>query len=119
MLDIAATTTDGYFRAYLSAVPTLVTENRLNTAAQNLLQPPYPNPFNHSVAIPFTIERANRVQLAVYDLAGQRLATLIDDRLAPGDHLVHWQSNEAASGVYLILLRSGADTAVQKVVLMK
>ena len=119
VLDIAATTTDGYFRAYLSAVPTLVTENRLNTAAQNLLQPPYPNPFNHSVAIPFTIERANRVQLAVYDLAGQRLATLIDDRLAPGDHRVHWQSNEAASGVYLILLRSGADTAVQKVVLMK
>ena len=118
-LDIAATTMDGYLRAYLSTVPTLVAGNSANAAPQNQLRPPYPNPFNHSLAIPFALGIETRIQLEVYDLAGQRLDVLIDDRLAPGDYLVHWESGKAASGIYLILLRSGTNTTVQKVVLMK
>ena len=119
VLDLAVTTTDGYLRAYLSVIMTLIAEDSPNVAAQNILRSPYPNPFNHSVAIPFTIESESWVQLEVYDLAGQRLAVLVDDQLASGDHLIHWESNNAASGIYLVLLRSGANTVVQKVVLIQ
>ena len=119
MLDLAVTTTDGYLRAYLSVIMTLIAEDSPNVAAQNILRSPYPNPFNHSVAIPFIIGSEGWVQLEVYDLAGQRLAVLVEDQLASGDHLIHWESNNAASGIYLVLLRSGANTVVQKVVLIQ
>jgi hypothetical protein len=84
-----------------------------------------PNPFNPSTRIPFAISQAGRVTLAVYDVRGRRVATLVDRDLPAGEHRVDWQGkddagHDIASGVYFYRLDApGAAHAARKMVLMK
>ena len=64
-----------------------------------------PNPFNPSTRLSFTLPQGGAVQLAVYDIAGRRIATLVDGALAAGDHVVTWNGRGddgqlQPSGVY-------------------
>lgn len=83
------------------------------------LQPCYPNPFNSTTTIPFTIDRALPVKLVVYNQLGQEVATLIDDRMQAGNYLVNWDAKQFSSGVYLISLESPKIKQTQKVILLK
>jgi len=84
-----------------------------------------PNPFNPSTRIPFAISQAGRVTLAVYDVRGRRVATLVDRDLPAGEHHVDWQGkddagHDIASGVYFCRLDApGTRHAATKMVLMK
>jgi hypothetical protein len=79
----------------------------------------YPNPFNPATTINFTIDQANQVNLAVYDLSGREVATLVDGYCNAGAHEVQFDASQLASGVYVYRLTSGANTASGKMVLMK
>ena len=86
----------------------------------------YPNPFNPTTTIPYQIPVASRVTLAVYDVLGRRVATLVDAEQAAGRHQVGWRADRFASGVYFVRMvaeaRSGGHRpfiAMQKVVLVK
>lgn len=75
------------------------------------LSPNYPNPFNRDTLIRFSLPRGGRVELAIYNLAGQRVATLVDGQRGAGTHVTRWdgtddQRRELASGVYLYRLRT-------------
>jgi hypothetical protein len=59
------------------------------------------------------------VQLAIYDLRGQRVALLVDERQAAGQHSAVRQAQEHSSGVYFIRLQAGGLLQVHKAVLMK
>lgn len=66
----------------------------------------YPNPFNPSTVIPFSLPQASLVRVEVYDLLGQRVRELVAGVLEPGAHRVEWdgrdeKAQEAASGVYV------------------
>ncbi|SVD54548.1 uncharacterized protein METZ01_LOCUS407402, partial [marine metagenome] len=50
----------------------------------------YPNPFNAQTSIPFHLPGATRVVLKVFDVMGQTVATLVDDRFPAGSHTLHW-----------------------------
>jgi hypothetical protein len=85
-----------------------------------------PNPFNPSTTIGFTLPDAppRRVSLAVYDLRGRRVRTLVDSALAGGDHRVHWdgrdeQGRTAASGAYLCRLEAGGSLLTRKMLLVR
>jgi hypothetical protein len=83
----------------------VVTAGRLHSIA--------PNPFNPSTTLRFSVERAETIKLAIYDLAGRRVKTLINGQLPAGEHRVTWNGRDeggqaVASSVYLILLQ-GAD----------
>ncbi len=83
-----------------------------------------PNPFNPSTQIRYTLAVVGPVQMDVYDVAGRRVRTLVDEVLPVGDHQVHWdgrdQSGQAvSSGVYFARLRSGGETQSQRMTLMK
>ena len=68
----------------------------------------YPNPFNPSTTIRFTIPRAARTLVAVTDLLGRTVATLVDDPLLPsGEHSVVWNAAHDATGIYYCTLTSG------------
>ncbi len=79
----------------------------------------YPNPFNPSTVIQYALPRAARVTIKVYDVLGREVATLVNDREAPGLHKIHFNMDRYASGVYFVRMRAGKYIHVQKMMLLK
>jgi len=71
----------------------------------------YPNPFNPSTTIEYSIPKSSNVEVSVYNIAGQKLTTLINKSHTPGNHQVNWDGSEYASGVYIYKIN--ADNFVQ------
>ena len=83
----------------------------------------YPNPFNPSTIIPYQLPVAAHVRLEVFNLLGQRIATLVDGEQPAGSHSARWDGADgagraAAAGVYLYRLRSGPMVATRRMVLI-
>jgi hypothetical protein len=84
----------------------------------------YPNPFNPETTITYELAAHEKVQLTVYNLAGQQVRQLVDMEQPAGAYRVTWDGRDAsgqklASGVYLYMLRAGDYSAARKVVLSK
>ncbi len=79
----------------------------------------YPNPFNPSTNIRFEVKRENQVTLAVYNLLGEKVATLVDQRMLPGSHSVIFDATRFASGVYYYTLETGNTRLTRQMVLSK
>jgi len=79
----------------------------------------YPNPFNPTTAIEFSIPRQANVELKVFNLLGQEVATLVSSSMAPGRYSVDFDASNLASGTYIYRLRANDFLEVQKMVLMK
>jgi hypothetical protein len=84
----------------------------------------YPNPFNPRTNIQFDLPRAAHVSLAVFDVAGRRVRTLVDEERPAAMHTVVWDGNDdggrrVASGVYYYRLVSDEFTATNKMLLVK
>ncbi len=84
-----------------------------------ILEQNYPNPFNPSTTIRFSVQRAGRVSLRIYNLIGQEVATLANEDLAPGTYDVPLRGEALASGVYLYRLEAPGYTAVRKLTLLR
>jgi PKD repeat protein len=78
-----------------------------------------PNPFNPTTEISFSLPEASQVTLEVYNIMGQRVATLVDSYLEAGQHTAIWNGSHAASGIYLYRLKAGAQVETRKMLLMK
>jgi len=83
------------------------------------LLPAYPNPFNPSTLIRFEVPVAGEVQIKVYDLQGNVVATLTNGWQTPGLYQVPFDAAGYSSGIYLTRLTAGDFTQTQKLVLMK
>lgn len=79
----------------------------------------YPNPFNPSTALSYQLQATSQVRLTVWDTAGRLVATLVNGVQEAGQHSITFDGSKLASGVYLVRLTAGAQTQVQKMVLMK
>ena len=83
----------------------------------------YPNPFNPSTIIPYQLPASAYVRLEVFNLLGQRLATLVDAERSAGIHTAQWDATDAAgravgAGVYIYRLSSGGMTESRRMVLV-
>lgn len=78
-----------------------------------------PNPFNPVTRIAFSLPRAAQVRLTIYNLRGRHVATLVNDKLAEGEHAVEFDGGAMSSGVYFYLLEFGAQKLVKKMLLAK
>ena len=83
------------------------------------LYPAYPNPFNASTTITFSVEMNGHAFLQIYDITGRLVATLVDEQLLPGEYETVWDASKVSSGVYLVTLQIGTAVKSQKVVLLK
>ena len=79
----------------------------------------YPNPFNPSTTIAFQVPVAGHVTLAVFDVLGRRMATLVDERKDAGSYTVRFDGAGLATGVYIYRLTSGQFTQTRKMLMMK
>jgi hypothetical protein len=84
----------------------------------------YPNPFNPTTEISYNIESSAQVSLEVYNILGQKVKTLVNEKQDAGNYSVVWDSRDdngdfVASGVYFYRLNAGDFTASKKMLLMK
>ena len=83
----------------------------------------YPNPFNPSTVIPYQLPATARVRLEVFNILGQRVATLVDGERPAGFHTATWNATDASgrgvgSGVYLYRLLGGGERLTRSMVLL-
>lgn len=79
----------------------------------------YPNPFNPVTSIGFELPAGSNVRLAIYDLRGRLVATLVDGMREAGEHNVKWDASGCASGVYLYRLRTDDHVESARMLLIK
>ena len=79
----------------------------------------YPNPFNPSTSMSIFVPADGTVNLSVYNVMGQKVATLHSGNMSAGNHSVTWNASDMTSGMYFVRAESQAGVAVQKVMLMK
>ncbi|MGD0339994.1 MAG: T9SS type A sorting domain-containing protein [Bacteroidota bacterium] len=84
----------------------------------NLLQN-YPNPFNPTTTITFHIPTSSHVTLAVYDLLGREVKTLVNKEMKPGNYKVTFDGTNLGSGVYVYRLGAGEFVQTRKLLLLK
>ena len=87
--------------------------------AETELDRNYPNPFNPSTTIRFQLPERRHVTVAVFNMLGQRVATLVDGEMSAGYHNVVWNAGAAPSGVYFVRMQAGAYTAIRRAILTK
>ena len=83
------------------------------------LAQPYPNPFNPSISINFSLEKDQSILLQIYDMKGQLVSTLIDKKVSSGNHTSTWRPYNTGSGVYFIQLTNGNTAQTEKVIYLK
>jgi hypothetical protein len=79
----------------------------------------YPNPFNAATTIEFQLAHQGLVRLEVFNIGGQKAATLLDGEFAAGLHRITWDASEMTSGVYFYRLSSPEITATRRMTLIK
>lgn len=79
----------------------------------------YPNPFNPSTVIEYNLPEQSEVSLAIYDMLGRRIATLVNETQAAGRYQVSWDANGVSSGSYLYRLEAGGKTITRQMTFIK
>lgn len=80
----------------------------------------YPNPFNPSTTISFNLPNAADVTLSVYNVLGQRVATLLNNRkYTSGSHTLSFDASNLASGIYIYRIQAGSYTSQKRMTLIK
>jgi hypothetical protein len=79
----------------------------------------YPNPFNPSTTISYDLPQRARVKLAIYNLLGQEVATLVDGEQEPGRYNINFDASGLPSGIYFYTLQTPYFTKTNKMVLVK
>jgi len=83
------------------------------------LEAPYPNPFNPSAQISFTLDKAGPAELTVYSVLGQKIRVLASGSFPAGRQTVRLDGSDLASGTYLIRLKSGSGVQTRSIQLVK
>jgi len=83
------------------------------------LEQNFPNPFNPSTTIQFTLASPSHVALNIYNILGQKVATLINEDMSEGIHSVDWNADNLPSGFYIYQLKAGNLNMIKKMELLK
>ncbi len=106
----------GNGRIYRLTGPVTGVEETETTASTFVLQPNYPNPFNPSTTVRFSVSSEQLVKLNVFDVLGRHVATLLESTLHPGEHSVIFEPKELPSGVFLLRLEAGGFVQTRKLI---
>lgn len=99
--------------------PFVKDDNELISPDQYGLEQNYPNPFNPSTTIKYWVPEEGFVTLKVYDILGNEVASLVNERRAAGTYSTTFEASKLASGIYIYTLRAGTFTESKKMILAK
>ena len=103
----------------LSSVTAIGEPLDLQIPNKYVLMQNYPNPFNPVTHIRFGLPKASLVRMELYNILGQRVTLLVDARKPAGYHVIDFNGNQLASGIYLYRIQAGEYVDVKKMVLIK
>jgi polyhydroxybutyrate depolymerase len=119
---------DGYFFWSDSLTVTLpvtgIAETETNLPIEYALKQNYPNPFNPETTIRFQLPQSTDVAINIYNIYGQLVRRLVNDKMQAGFHEIAWDSQDDAgrnmpSGVYLYRIHAGGFMEVKKLMLLR
>lgn len=84
-----------------------------------MLYPNYPNPFNPTTEIKFTLQNKGKVSLKIYNTVGQEVDELINGEINEGTHSIKFNGSNLASGIYYSVMQSNNSILTQKMILIK
>lgn len=96
-----------------------IPETEEETPVEFGLEQNYPNPFNPTTKISYSISEGGMVSLTVYDLMGQKVATIVEGFKTKGTYEVDFNASALSSGVYIYKLQSAEGNIVRKMTLLK
>lgn len=105
--------------------PTAVSEEKTESRPKRFsLAQNFPNPFNSSTTIAFSLSEGAEIEMGIYNLLGQKLVTLVDDARPAGEYRVQWDGRDEegyalATGVYLYCLRAGEYVETRQLMLLR
>ena len=109
-----------YYGIYKSVNKVVTTLNEENTVPSKFeLMQNYPNPFNPSTSIEYSVPSNEYVLLKVYDLLGNEVNTLVNERQSAGNYEVNFDASNLASGIYFYRIQSGSFIQTKKLMLLK
>ncbi len=121
---IDSNTNDGY--PYLVHEPILANDDSVNPEVEIpfCTMSNYPNPFNPTTTISYTISKTSNVEISVYNVKGQKVRQLINEEKSSGTHSIVWNGDNdkgrnVTSGIYFCKMSSGGQTTTRKLILMK
>lgn len=100
-------------------VPCCGTVDAVEQPREFALRGNHPNPFNPSTTVSYSLDQTGPASLAVYTLAGERVAVLVDGAQEAGEHQVVFDGTRLASGLYLLRLEAGTQVATGRMLLIK
>ena len=84
-----------------------------------ILRQNYPNPFNPKTVIRYSLPVTGHIDLSVYNVLGQKIATLVSQNQNAGSYDVEWDASNLTSGVYIYRLQAGSHVDTKRMILMK
>ena len=79
----------------------------------------FPNPFNPKTTFTYSLPEAVHVNIQIFNILGERVATLVNEQMNAGSHMIRWNAGNIATGVYFYRIRAGNYHAVKKMVFIK
>lgn len=116
---LLAGTNDGIWRRLLSDIVSVDKSDNNNLPMVFRLEGNYPNPFNSGTTIRYSLPRAELVSLKVYDILGQEIAVLINERKLAGKQKFNFSANGLPSGIYFYELQAGGFVETNKMLFLK
>jgi hypothetical protein len=113
------TISSGYFRVFQYDTLSAIQSHPEATPNRFYLYPCYPNPFNPSTVIRFSLPHIEQAKLTIYDVTGRQVKVLTNEVLNAGEHRVTFDGSTLSSGVYFARLESGYRMQTEKLVLIK
>ena len=79
----------------------------------------YPNPFNTSTKINYTLKMNTEISLEIYNLKGQLVEILLEGSNQAGDHTIEWDCQNVPSGVYFLKMKASSEESIRKLILLR
>lgn len=117
-----ATASSGFYAiddfAYAS-IMAVSNENDSFKPIQTSLEQNFPNPFNPSTTISFSLAKADKAKITVFDVLGREVAVLANQTFNAGNHAVSFDASSLSSGMYLYRLETNGEVLIRKMTLIK
>ena len=96
-----------------------IEENREMLSTGYILKQNYPNPFNPTTSISYQLPVPSSVELSIYNLLGQQVATLVYGKQLAGRYIIEWDASNYSSGIYFYQLETDDFLSTKKCILLK